>query len=158
MEINQEITLEVISKMVQECAAEVYETDVTQRLKQLQELEDIVKLSRTGKFLRRWKKEYKAVIKLKRAMMAFPSSASMESAPDLLDHLILDKQTRLTVDTPVQVEERRKKIDTQISMQYLYHRLLSERAWQPLDLSKLVGPKLQEKLRTTHKGMIYQLK
>ena len=165
-DINVSLVEEVISEMVQDCAEDVFETDVTQRLKQLQEFEDIVKLSRAGKFLQRWKKEYKAVTKLKRAMMAFPSSAAMETVPDQVDRLLkncrdesvsdsrffVNKRARLTIETPVDVDRRWRNIDTQMSVHTLYQKLLVERAWQHLDVSKLVGQKLIEKLKSDKKG------
>ena len=166
-ELKDGMVQEVMSELVSEVAADVYETDVTQRLKQLQELEDIVKVSRAGKFLQKWKKEYHAVTKLKRAMLAFPSAPSMESSHDQLNHLLkscrndrvegarfyVNKQARLTVETPLEIEARWRHIDTQISVHALYQKLLLERAWAPLDLSKLVGQKLTEKLRGVSVGM-----
>ena len=160
-EINRDLVQEVTSEMVQECATNVYETDVIQRLKQLRELEGIVKLSRAGKFFRRWKKEYKAVTKLKRAMMEFPSAPSMDATGNQLDSLVphrrdntmtelgfyVNQTARLAIETPVQVEERRKRLDIQTTIQALYQRLRHSRAWLPLDLGKLVGTKLVEKYK-----------
>ena len=166
-EIHLEMVEEIGMEMVQDCAEDVFETDVTQRLKQLQEFENIVKLSRAGKFLKRWKKEYKAVTKLKRAMLAFPSSAAMDSKPEQVNRLIknprdekvtdsrfyVNKRARLTVETPLEVNQRQRDIDTQITVQTLYRRLLFERAWQPLDVSRLISQKLLEKLKTDKKGI-----
>ena len=165
-EINRELIQEVMSEMVQECATNVYETDVIQRLRQLQELEGIVKLSRAGKFFKRWKKEYVAVTKLKRAMMDFPSAPSMETTGSQLDCLVpnrkddivsesgfyVNQTARLTVETPVQVEERRRRMGIKTTIQSLYQKLMYTRAWLPLDLTKLVGTKLAEKYRRHQKG------
>ena len=160
-EINHTLIQEVMSEMVQECATSVYETDVIQRLRQLQELEGIVKLSRAGKFFKRWKNEYKSVTKLKRAMMEFPSAPSMEKTGTQLDSLVPNRKNdvitetgfyinqtgRLTTETPVQAEERRKRLEIQTTIQALYQRLRHSQAWLPLDMGKLVGTKLIEKYR-----------
>lgn len=158
VDINNELVKEILTEMVADTADDVFETDVKQRLKQLYDLERLVKLSHAGRFWNKWKNEYKAVTKLKRAMEEFPCAPNMQSQKEQLqtllnvgDERIMDrkffvsKRAKLTIETPLEIEKHRKETETCALVHRLYRNLLHQTAWAPLDLGRVVGKLLNRK-------------
>lgn len=167
MDINSELVEEVMNEMVVDVSEDVFETDVRQRLKQLDELEKLVKLSRVGRFLHKWKKEYKAVSKLKRAMQEFPCAPNLQSTKEQLKLLIIsdderivnkkffvNNRAKLTIETPLEIEKRRREADTCVLVHSLYRDLLYRTSWAPLDLGRLVGKQLTRQLMRKQQSML----
>ncbi|XP_045166422.2 germinal-center associated nuclear protein-like isoform X2 [Mercenaria mercenaria] len=163
IDINDELVEEVMSEMVVDVSEDVFETDVRQRLKQLDDFEKLVKLSRAGRFWHKWKKEYKAVTKLKRAMEEFPCAPNMQTRKEQLNLLLnvdnesivdkkfyVNKRAKLTIETPLEIEKHRKETETCALVHRLYRNLLHQTAWAPLDLGRLVGKELNRKARHVH--------
>ncbi|KAH3816579.1 hypothetical protein DPMN_118097 [Dreissena polymorpha] len=160
--ITETVVGEVVIDLMREMSEDVFETDVRQRLKQLAEFEEIIKLSRAGKFWQIWKKEYKAVTKLKRAMEGFPSAPNMEDYSEQVRSLVtvddtrvtngqfyVNKRAKLTVRSAVEINRNRRNADSQVLVHTLYQRLLQHTAWLPLDLVGVVGKQLLRKYKYT---------
>ncbi|XP_052780533.1 germinal-center associated nuclear protein-like [Mya arenaria] len=158
VDISQQMVAQVVSDMIEEVAEDVFESDVRQRIKQLAEFEELIKLSRAGRFLQRWKKEYKAVTKLKRAMEEFPCAPNMQGYSEQVRGLIavddpkvanrqfyVNQKAKLTINSAVEIEKQREQAMTQVLVHSLYRRLLQNNAWQPLDLPRIVGKILARK-------------
>lgn len=169
-ELNADLVDEVMNEMVADVSEDVFETDVRQRLKLLDDCEKIVKLSRTRRFWTSWKKEFNTLVKLKRAMEEFPSAPNMQSNKDVLKLLIpvdddriidkkfyVNKRAKLTIETPLEIQARRKETDTYVMVHDLYSKLLYQSAWAPLDLGKLVGKQLSRRQKSSlpHGGFFY---
>lgn len=168
VDINNELVEETLTEMVADTADDVFETDVKQRLRQLDDFERLVKLSRAGHFWNKWKKEYKAVTKLKRAMEEFPCAPNMQSQKEQLqtilnvdDERIMDrkffvnKRAKLTIETPLEIEKRRKETETCALVHRLYRNLLHQTAWTPLDLGRVVGKLLNRKYKWSQRQSKY---
>ncbi|XP_060558116.1 germinal-center associated nuclear protein-like, partial [Ruditapes philippinarum] len=160
VDVNKDLVDEVMKEMVIDVSEEVYDIDVIQRLKQLDDFEKLVKLSRAGRFWHKWKKEYKAVTKLKRAMEEFPCAPNMQSNQEQLKQLLcvdderiidkkfyVNKRAKLTIETPLEIEKRRKETETRALVHRLYRNLLHQTAWSPLDLSRIIGQELRRKYK-----------
>ncbi|KAK3581304.1 hypothetical protein CHS0354_033043 [Potamilus streckersoni] len=159
-DVNDELVNNFVSSMMVEVAEEVYEKDVVQRLKNLEDIERSVKLSRTGHYLQKWKKTYAAITKLKRGMLAFPSAPFMGSVSDQIknltrwqgsegrikDSFYISNRAKLTIISPMALRAGMKKAYIMMTAHEIYAQLLHERAQQPLDLTRVVGQKLFQKL------------
>jgi hypothetical protein len=72
IDLSDDLVELVIKEMSEEVAEEVYQKDVIERLEELEEICHCIELQRADKYLKRWKKEFSARIKLKRCMLEFP--------------------------------------------------------------------------------------
>lgn len=158
MDISKAIEEDMVTKIIQEVSSSVYDTDVTQRLKQMADAEKAVQLSRCKKFWTIWKKKFTVNTRIKRAMEDFPGAPSLLSSSKQLQNLFtadneqledrrfyVNKKARLTTETPAEIEQRRKETEIYITARKLYNDLRNHTAWQPLDLPKVVGQSLAEK-------------
>ena len=163
-DISKVLLGEVITDLVQQTASDVYEADVIQRLKLLEDTAKVVEVSRAAKFWKRWKKEFVDVTKLKRGMEQFPCAPCMDKMENQVRALIhvddmairdkqfyINKQTRLTIETPVEIDRRRMEMESHVLVQQLYRQMLYRNAWQPLHMSKVVGHHLIGKIRSHEK-------
>ncbi|KAL4226945.1 Germinal-center associated nuclear protein [Mactra antiquata] len=161
-DINKELINEVMEEMIDEVSEDVFDTDVRQRLKQLDDFEKIVKLSRTRRFWSIWKKEYSTLTKLKRAMEEFPCAPNFGSNKEVLKALIpvennrivdnkyyISKRARVSIETPLEAMSRHRKTETYVLVHDLYSKLMHETTWAPLDLGKLVGKQLSRKHKSS---------
>ncbi|KAL3853116.1 hypothetical protein ACJMK2_016691 [Sinanodonta woodiana] len=167
-DVNDDHVNTFVSSMMLEIAEEVYEKDVVQRLKDLEDIERSVKLSRAGHYFQKWKKTYSAVTKLKRSMLAFPSAPFMGSISDQIknltrcqesegrikDSFYISNRAKLTIISPMALRVGMQKAHVMMSAHEIYAQLVHERAQQPLDLTKVVGQKLLQKLSEKTDGSI----
>lgn len=167
-EISKDMVENVVTELVDTVSNEVFETDVTQRLEQMEKAENAVKLSHAKKFWQMWRKAYIVNTKIKRAMEEFPSAPNMQSLTEQLqtllnvddDHFIdkrfyVNKRARLTAETPVEIEQRRKETDIYITAKKLYKDLRKHTAWQPIDIAGELKKYITSKLVASLKQMIY---
>lgn len=168
MEISKEMEEELVKKIIMEVSDDIFDLDVTQRLKQMAGAEKAVQLSRSKKYWEIWKRKYKVNTKIKRAMEEFPCAPNMQSLTKQLQSLLtvddnslsdkrfyVNKRARLTTETPVEIEQRRKETEIYITARKLYNDLRNHTAWQPIDLPKVVGKCLADK-NVTAKGNFYR--
>lgn len=144
--------------MSEEVSQEVYQNDVVKRLEELEDICHCIELQRAGKFLQRWKKEYSSSIKLKRAMLEFPSSVGMESNYDQVKKLVpcrpndvcdesgfyINNMAKLKIDTPDRDLTVRWVTDRMLTAHQLYRKICHLKAWQPLDMAVTVGTQIQK--------------
>ncbi|XP_041348525.1 germinal-center associated nuclear protein-like isoform X1 [Gigantopelta aegis] len=146
-----------VADMVNEVSSEVHQVDVVERLKQLEEIEQCVKLHRAGSFLQVWKKRYADRIKLKRAMLAFPCAPSCLSISSQLKQLLPDRESsvvvnksmyinrcaQLNIESPMDMFHRSLMLTAQITAKCLHQHLMLQKAWQPFDLVAVVGQQIK---------------
>lgn len=175
-DISKVLLGEVIINLVGQTASDVYDVDVTQRLKFLEDTAKVVEVSRAAKFWKRWKKEFIDVTKLKRGMEQFPCTPCMDKMENQVNALIhvddkaihdkqfyINKRARLTIETPVEIDQRRMEMESHVLVQQLYRQMLYRNAWQPLHMSKVVGRHLigkissREQFQEKHQTLYWKL-
>ncbi|KAK6177359.1 hypothetical protein SNE40_015477 [Patella caerulea] len=161
--LMEETVQDVVSDVIDEIAADVYEVNVVQRLEQFREAENIIKLKRCGLYFQVWKQRYLAQIKLKRAMLAFPCGPSVQGPRFQLQDLLpdrrnneicdktmfLDQKTKLTLEPATDLEKMNLMLTARLSITFLQQHLRQIKAWQPLDIPRLMQPEL---LKISHKA------
>ena len=158
LHLSKTIESSVVMDMIDDVAEEVFDTDVIQRLEEIENAEKAVQLSRVRTFWLLWKRKYTSNTKIKRAMEEFPCAPNMQSLTDQLqsllcveDERLIDKQfyvnkrAQLTTETPIEIDKRRKETDIYITAKKLYNDLRNHTAWQPIDIRSLVGKCLTER-------------
>jgi hypothetical protein len=164
---SEDILDENLQDMIRPVAEEVYQKDVVERLQQLHDIEHSVKVKRAGRFLRIWKAQHAARIKLKRAMLDFPSANSMMDPSQQIDALIpnrqvdcveeegfyVDQTTKLSVESAVVYLKRLEMEDKALTAHEIYRNLCRKKAWKPLDIGSIVGSLLLRRNSTLVKGI-----
>lgn len=156
--VSNELLEQMVTNEIAAISEDVFDTDVRKRLQHLQQCERTIKLSRTRKFWNQWRKMFKVNMKIKRAMEEFPCAPSMQTITEQLQNLLtvdddkvvdrrfyVNKMGRLTTETPLEIERRRKETDIYVKAKGLYNDLLYQSAWRPLDIAGLVGDQLIRK-------------
>ncbi|XP_050414812.1 germinal-center associated nuclear protein isoform X2 [Patella vulgata] len=161
--LMEEIVQDVVSDIIDEIAADVFEVNVVQRLEQFREAENIIKLKRCGLYFQVWKQRYVAQIKLKRAMLAFPCGPSAQGPKFQLQDLLpdrrnndicdktmfLDQKTKLALEPATDLEKMNLMLTARLSIAFQQQHLRQIKAWQPLDIPRLMQPEL---LKISHKA------
>ena len=163
-EIHIEYFEDVSNSLAVEIANEVFKTDVTQRLQDMEKAENAVKLSRTRHFFGIWRKYYQNMVKLKRAVTEFPATGSLkglkvqnERLTGHKDNKIIDNQflvgkAQLTILSPLEILKRREDREYKCAVLDLKRTMQSVLTWQPEDVSQLVHKTLQKKIPNREKG------
>ena len=101
---------------------DVYQTDVIERLQVLQECAAGVHLMTKARFWSRWRNRFASRVRLRRSMLNFPSSPAILSPVEQVRRLLPAsarvegdcvslgaKRSRLTLQSPVDVDKNRKR-------------------------------------------------
>ncbi|XP_064604912.1 germinal-center associated nuclear protein-like isoform X2 [Liolophura sinensis] len=153
--VHDEVLQEVVSDVIQETTEEVYRVDVEERLQELEDLEDCVRLYRVAKFWHIWKRMYATRMRL-RSMLTFPGAPSTEHVTDQVDVLIpgreydrvhnaavyINDAAKLHVLGPLVAEEKQKRLHRRITLHHILQRLRYHVAYSPLNLGPIVGKPL----------------
>ncbi|XP_048239016.1 germinal-center associated nuclear protein-like isoform X4 [Haliotis rufescens] len=156
--VTDEVVEDTLAGLIHEISGEVHRIDVVQRLAKLEAIERQVKTLRSCRFLQIWKREHAKRVKLKRAMLAFPCAPSTQDVHSQLQTLLPDRcsdgvvngrmyvnqQAMVTIETPMAIEKRDKLFIARHSLIMLTHRLLKEKAWQPLDIPAVAGKEFEK--------------
>jgi hypothetical protein len=165
IDLSDDLVELVIKEMSEEVAEEVYQKDVIERLEELEEICHCIELQRADKYLKRWKKEFSARIKLKRCMLEFPPAVGMMSNYDQVKQLIPARQNdicysngfyvnnlaKLKIDTPDKDLTNSWVVDRMLSAHELYRKICYLKAWQPLDVASTVSSHLQKHVISKNK-------
>lgn len=145
---------------------EFYQKDVVERLEQLEDYEQCVKINRTGRFFRIWKAQHAARVKFKRSMLDFPSSSAMLDPTEQIETLLPDTRaedieddgfyvnqtTKLSVESPIEFLKRLEAEEKALTAHEIYRNLCQQKAWRPLDLGSLVGGQLMKQNKAISKS------
>ena len=163
-EIHIEYFEDVSDSLAVEIANEVFKTDVTQRLQDMEKAENAVKLSRTRHFFGIWRKYYQNMVKLKRAVTEFPATGSLKGLKvqnerltghkdnKIIDNHFLVGKAQLTILSPLEILKRREDREYKCAVLDLKRTMQSVFTWQPEDVSQLVHKTLQKKIPNREKG------
>ncbi|XP_013415982.1 germinal-center associated nuclear protein [Lingula anatina] len=155
-EISKELVETAALEEILRVSKEVYQTDVIQRLQELDECEKGVKTMRQARFFKCWVNMYMGRMRLKRSMLAFPSAPSNYTSSEQLEQLMpereevemsqdfmpLGKRARLTIRDPTDLVEKNSRLTRSVVLKKFMQRLRHEHAWAPLDIPALIGGNL----------------
>ncbi|GFO23229.1 mcm3 minichromosome maintenance deficient 3associated protein [Plakobranchus ocellatus] len=142
--------------MILDVAQDVFEVDVLAKRERLAATESCVLGLRCRRFFQMWQRKYISQIRVKRAMLDFPSTAPNRSLSEQMQRLIphrpdnrlkdksfyISDRTKLTVQTPMEVIQQQLYLSTHLSMASARCMLAGLALWKPLDLSDTVAPQL----------------
>lgn len=144
---------------------EDFAQECKEKIEEYERIEKSIQLSRAGKYFQIWRKEHKAMCKLKRSMLEFPCSTSMRKTTDQVKMLIPDRRVdklvgdgfyvsdiaKLTIESPLDIGVRLGGMDKLLTAHDLYLKLCFEKSWQAQDLTRALelivseGPELKKK-------------
>ncbi|XP_005095086.1 germinal-center associated nuclear protein [Aplysia californica] len=146
------VTLEI----AQDIAQEVFEIDVVAKRERLEETERCVQLMRCRRVFQFWRSSYLSRVRVKRAMLDFPSAPPTRKTGEQLMRLVpnrpdtrivnnsffINERARLYVSSPMDVIQQQLKLTASLSMASVHQMLLGLRMWQPLDIVQTLGTQL----------------
>ncbi|RUS74575.1 hypothetical protein EGW08_017656, partial [Elysia chlorotica] len=137
-------------------AQDVFEVDVLAKRDRLAATEACVLNLRCRRFYQIWRQKYVAQIRVKRAMLDFPSTVPNRAPTEQMQRLVPERpnsrltknsffigsRAKLRVQSPMEVIQQQLHLSTHLSMASVRSMLVSLVVSRPLDLSHTVTPQL----------------
>ncbi|GFR69715.1 MCM3 minichromosome maintenance deficient 3associated protein [Elysia marginata] len=154
--LRDDMLTTAVEAMIADVAQDVFEVDVLAKRERLAATEVCVLSLRCRRFFQIWNRKYVAQLRVKRAMLDFPSTAPNRPPKEEMEKLVPDRphsrlsersfyinsRTKLRLQTPMEVIQQQLYLSTHLSMASARSMLASLVLWRPLDLSHTVTPQL----------------